>query len=349
MKPLFDWSVELRRMLDRRDPENLHLDYKQKDALLPLSKKDRASEISKDVSAFLNSDGGTIIYGIRETAIGKQNLPQPFDPQKDGFDPSEISKEDIENLITSNIQYRPGPDLFCISTVPMQNRYIFVVDIARSNHGVFQAKGKRYYKRFNFKSEPMEHYEVEDVRKRAISPDLRLILGLTDTWEFDISRTLNYQSQQDVYLGLINRGQTVVETALIEFGLSSRNLPSSITKESKYGFFVYANERKVQIDGGQPTRVRWYCCRWTPQNLQRHYRPLFPTTDPEYLMSIWFQIPQGNDVGNPLKGIELGDIYWRVQAPNMMPKTGMHSLKYALDKLSIELDPRIVQVSPITE
>ena len=46
--------------------ENIHLDYKAADAL---SKSDnKKKEISKDVSAFANSDGGVIIYGIREFA-----------------------------------------------------------------------------------------------------------------------------------------------------------------------------------------------------------------------------------------------------------------------------------------
>lgn len=193
MKPFHDWSVELPKMLDRQEPESSQLEYKRKDALLPSGKtnrEQRAQEISKDVSAFLNSNGGTIVYGIRENPVGKQRYPAPFDPQQDGFTPLEMSKEDLERLITSNIQNRPSPSLFCITPVMISNRYVFVVDIAKSYQGVFQAKDRKYYQRFNFESVPMEHYEVEDVRRRAISPDLMITLGFTDTWETTVSRIL---------------------------------------------------------------------------------------------------------------------------------------------------------------
>ena len=101
-----------------------------------------------------------------------------------------MSKEDLENLITINIQYRPGPDLFCVTAVNMGDRYVFVADLAKSFQGAFQAQDKRYYKRFNFKSEPMEHYEIEDVRKSATSPDIRLVFGMTDTWETEIHQPI---------------------------------------------------------------------------------------------------------------------------------------------------------------
>ena len=57
------WSKELRRMLKGQEPENLHLDYKDKRSLLSSQKGD---SISKQVSSFLNSDGGVLIYGVPE-------------------------------------------------------------------------------------------------------------------------------------------------------------------------------------------------------------------------------------------------------------------------------------------
>lgn len=43
--------------------ENLHLEYKSSSSLERTEGKKK--EISKDISAFANSDGGTIIYGIK--------------------------------------------------------------------------------------------------------------------------------------------------------------------------------------------------------------------------------------------------------------------------------------------
>ena len=68
------WRVELERMIEEQIPEELHLDYKEKGSLLPTTrgggrpdKQKRAEDISKDVSSFLNSDGGVLIYGVPET------------------------------------------------------------------------------------------------------------------------------------------------------------------------------------------------------------------------------------------------------------------------------------------
>lgn len=348
MEPFRDWPIEFPRMLARQEPESLHLDYKARDALpvTSLTSREKLAEgISKDVSAFLNSDGGTIIYGVRETVEGKQRLPvSSFDPQLDGYGPNEMSKEDLENLITSNIQFRPGPDLYCITVVKMNNRYVLVVDIAKSFQGAFQAKDKRYYKRFNFKAEAMEHYEIEDVRKRATSPDLRIVWGLTDTWDTKVARTLYYQIQKEevaIHIGLVNRGQAVTETALVEIGIYNYNQPKQLPS-----LLAYAKERNIRIDGAEDT-VPWYRCRWTPHNLGDFYTPLFTAADPEYLVNFPFHIPQGNYAGSLVKGVVLGLIFWRIQAPNMRPSMGIHALRYALGQISIEADPRTLQVDPV--
>ncbi len=345
MKPLREWHAEVPRMIARQEPESLYLDYKASKALLigpSVPREKRALDLSKDVSALLNSDGGTIIYGIREISSGKQRLPvATFDPTLDGYAPNEISKEDLENLITSNIQYRPGPELFCVSVVHVNNRYVFVVDTAKSLQGVFQAKDKLYYKRFNFKVEPMEHYEIEDVRKRAVSPDLRLVFGLTDTWATETKTTLNYQTQQAevaIHIGLVNCGQVVAETALVELGLDLTNQPSGLTAP-----FAHAKERAISFNA-VPQEVPWYRCRWTPQNLGPSYTPLFAAVDPEYLTNFPFVIPTSNYVGNSTRGTVLGLIFWRLQAPNMVLKTGIHRLRSKRGWLYIEPNPRTLEV-----
>ena len=51
-------------MILNQTEENLHLDYKGAGSLATIDGKKK--EISKDISAFANSDGGFVIYGIRE-------------------------------------------------------------------------------------------------------------------------------------------------------------------------------------------------------------------------------------------------------------------------------------------
>ena len=63
-----------------------------------IDKKDdeKKTEIGRDVSAFANSDGGCIVYGVSE----KKHRPHKLD---DGFDPGVISKEWLEQIILSHI------------------------------------------------------------------------------------------------------------------------------------------------------------------------------------------------------------------------------------------------------
>ena len=62
MKEKPENKSDILEMISLQIQENLHLDYKAS-AALSHSKRD---EISKDVSAFANSDGGLIIYGVTE-------------------------------------------------------------------------------------------------------------------------------------------------------------------------------------------------------------------------------------------------------------------------------------------
>ena len=191
------WKVELERMIEEQIPEDLHLDYKEKGALLPTArgssrpdKQKRAEDISKDVSSFLNSDGGVLVYGVPEAEGTNLTGGSPVPGGSDiGFFREEIRKEIIEDLITSNIQPKPGSEVFRVIEVPFgdEGLVVFVVEVGVGVGGVWQAKDKRYYRRFQFKAEPMEHYEIELVRNRSLAPDLRLVFGVNDRWEREMS------------------------------------------------------------------------------------------------------------------------------------------------------------------
>lgn len=152
--------------------ESIYLDYKACDALEKTDRK--KSEMSKDISAFANSAGGTIVYGVTEDRA--THLPQAIDI---GYDPANISKEWIEQVVNSNIQRRI--DGIRINTVTLDathpGRVLYVVSIPQSSRAPHMAADHRFYKRYNFESIAMEEYEIRDVAQRNEVPELRLAIS----------------------------------------------------------------------------------------------------------------------------------------------------------------------------
>jgi hypothetical protein len=138
-------------IISSRTEESINIDFKDARALSSGDGK----EISKDVSAFANSDGGLIFYGINEenhVATGTSFV-----------DGNKYNKEWLENKITSNIQQRIQNLL--IIPVRFDNdimKTVYVVKIPKSSNSPHLNGDNKYYRRFNFKSVPMEEYEVRD-------------------------------------------------------------------------------------------------------------------------------------------------------------------------------------------
>jgi len=134
--------------------EDLHLDYKESPAI----DRSKRNEIAKDTSAFANSDGGILIYGIVES----NNLPVSKDG---GVDHGVYTREWLEQVISSNIT--PKIDNIRIVAIPLSaSNSLYCVEVPKSYRAPHQSPDKKYYKRFNFQSVAMEDYEINDVRGR---------------------------------------------------------------------------------------------------------------------------------------------------------------------------------------
>lgn len=166
MKPVNEWTRDdLEKLIVDDIRESLTLDYKSSPSLGKESK--HRNELSKDVSAFANSAGGTIIYGIVEKGL----KPERID---DGCDDTVISREWLEQTIGSLIQ--PRVQGIVIRQIPLgQERSAYAVSIPQATSlAPHQASDNKYYRRFNFQSVPMADYEVKDTLRRASTPDLFL-------------------------------------------------------------------------------------------------------------------------------------------------------------------------------
>lgn len=173
------WALEsIEQLISNQVQEHLNLEYKRADAL----RKGKEDEITKDVSAMANSDGGVIIYGIKET--GKEDeakLPEGMDP----INHAEFSRERLDQII-NNI--RPKIDGIIITPVLVnEKQVIYVVDIPKSDTA-HQAKDYRYHKRTNFTTHRMEDYEIRDVMNRNKNPKFKVCFEIIET---NLKYTLN--------------------------------------------------------------------------------------------------------------------------------------------------------------
>jgi hypothetical protein len=156
-------QADLQRLIDDEIQESLTLDYKASPSLA----KDSRYELCKDISAFANSAGGQIIYGIEE----KNQKPTTIDQGSD------ITREWIEQVIDSNV--RPRIEGLVITPIPVGNgRHAYVLTVPQaSGRAPHQAPDHKYYKRQNFQSVPMEDYEIRDTLRRATTPELHVELA----------------------------------------------------------------------------------------------------------------------------------------------------------------------------
>ncbi len=196
----------------------------------------KKDELSKDVSAFANSNGGTLIYGIEEHRDGKNK------GKAKGFDyvnSQKFSSEWLEQVINSRITPR-------IANVQIhqidfkENECVFVIDIPKSNTA-HQAQDKKYYKRFNFQSIAMDDWEIKDIFNRGNKPDIDIklraccdseLVNKSSFFELDIlahnkgmiaAQYINcFVEMEREVLGAINKPEPVYTDSHVKFSFDNR-------------------------------------------------------------------------------------------------------------------------------
>lgn len=227
---------DLQRLVDEEIQESLTLDYKASPSLAKDSKS--RDELCKDVSAFANSAGGQIIYGIEE----KDRKPIKVDQGSD------LTREWIEQVIDSSIQ--PRLDGLVITPVPVgSGRHAYVLTIQQAlGRAPHQAPDKKYYKRQNFQSVPMEDYEIRDALRRATTPELHVELTfgmgptvpIEFTYESEVSNpitlivTVRNRSSQPAYYALVQAG---IDTEL-PLRTSTDFFPMGITGDDQQQYWL---------------------------------------------------------------------------------------------------------------
>ena len=216
----YNWKYsDLLELIHNNMTEYKYLEYKSLDALTPFEK----AEISKDVSSFANSGGGIIVYGIKEVKNGERIELL----LEDGLElNTRYSKEWLENIIFSNISPRIK-GIFINPVKTPREKYIYVVIIPQSDTA-HMAANNRYYKRHNFKAEPMEDYEVREIINRQGQARLQPL--------FTVPRKTNGQAAVELTILLRNTGNIFIRHFALELFVPETLIAEPIIKSGRKQF-----------------------------------------------------------------------------------------------------------------
>lgn len=248
------WTEEkINQYITDKIEESLYLDYKAAGSLI--NTEGKKNDISKDVSAFANSDGGTIIYGIKEYKSETKYLPEKIDP----IDRSQFTKETLEQIINSRISPRIQGIVITPVTIgeSKNNQVVYVVDIPKGNTA-HQASDKKYYRRYNFESIPMEDWEIKDIINRQNKAIIDITFRPRFQKDFFEKFLLTTQIKMAFDIIATNKGNKTIKYCdcmiIGSESIAKTIIPEpKLVKDSKYFELYHTNEKehKVTLESGE--------------------------------------------------------------------------------------------------
>jgi len=216
LKLLEGGEASLQSLCDKRQQEHVGLEFKTKRTSShgDFEKDDRAN-LGRELSAFANSAGGLLIWGIEAKKDADQvDCASSLKPI------SEIAKFLSQAKELSSQHLMPRHEGIKFHTIPSKtdskSGYL-IVEIDRSDrrpHRSEAASDKRYYKRSADSSIMMEHYDVEDQFKRFVSPKL----ALKTRWrKGGFSQTRSSYASYIMTASLENTSQVTAEFVYLHF------------------------------------------------------------------------------------------------------------------------------------
>lgn len=156
----------IEQLIDNGAQETVHLEFKR----AVLLNDRRRDEVCKAVSAMANSDGGKLVFGLAED---KASNTFSLD---EGVKDVARTIEWLDSITRDSIS--PRIEGVIVTAEVLAGRNYVCVEIPKSPSAPHQGPDKRFYKRSNNSSYPMEVYEIDDVRQRRLSglPPIRIDL-----------------------------------------------------------------------------------------------------------------------------------------------------------------------------
>jgi hypothetical protein len=242
LKPTFQ---ELEAFVANQTAEGLRLEFKSISYVRRGKMKD--SEITKAVSAFANSVGGSLILGIETKKLGNDTKLE-----LEGDDPTELDKTlALENIIDQKTN--PSVESYQVQLITSPNGAKFYwIEVQRSSTAPHQAADNLYYKRNGSRSVPMEHFEVEDVRSR--------------TFENEFPLDVSFEAVRGVFaeLRIKNRGGRVIQACTFRIVSELPLKAETVARLETHGLkWLYPGDSAVFLLGqlrnflqGQSTEIK---------------------------------------------------------------------------------------------
>jgi hypothetical protein len=151
MQQVIETEQDLQKLIGQY--ESIRLEFKAS-ALLAQPPDRIIKQLAEEVSAFANTEGGTIVIGIKESKSGKKSVASEVD---EGTDPAEMLPERLEQLVASNIS-PPVPGLV-VRPIPLSGqktgRVAFAIAVPKGSTAYQARHSLLYYGRTEFAATPL--------------------------------------------------------------------------------------------------------------------------------------------------------------------------------------------------
>ncbi|MBB5408611.1 hypothetical protein HDG34_002548 [Paraburkholderia sp. HC6.4b] len=251
---MYETLEEVKELFNEAE-ESISLEFKSGLVFNSLS-SDTRRELVKDVTAFANSGGGTILVGVAESKTAQRNIATDFEPVTNG----KISVDQITAIIKSNTD--PVFKNFHVSEIANGNSgRLFVIRIEQADTAHQNRLDHKYYHRVGAISEPMYDFAIRDVMNRRTCPKLMT--------QIDLKRVVQNQDLHHYQLAptLINEGNMTahhwclhIDVPIFELARSGGDLDSIATStfyrhECYFVRTEYSSERVPTRSQNQSLRI----------------------------------------------------------------------------------------------
>ena len=296
-------------------------------------------ELSKQLSAFSNSGGGTLVYGITDAPAGRSRQIDNGGISLDikGRSTKEWLEDVIPNLVdlplaSFNVYVLTKSDA---NSAIADNKGLFIVEIPDSENAPHQARDKKYYARIGGKSRPISHRMVLDIIGRARHPKFSLSAKYIEYIQYhgeivELYLKFTCRNIGEIYAQYVNCFVLAPELMIANKNDESSRieLGGTTTIDQKlYRELYFSNIHKDLIDF-KPGFPGLDGAKGTP-HIYRHitrYNPVLPGL----AFTGWVRLKIGK---TEIPNYQNEVITWTIHADNMPPESG----EIKLDGLEIEV------------